>query len=268
LSHQLREIEDQLGVSLFHRVGRRLTLAPAGDRILRAAKMVLPEIERAEIELGQGPTQILGTIRIAVDDENAYRWLPRILRRFGRTYPNIELRLVTPSEEKPLRGLRSNEHDLALISQPLREKQIKYYELFEDELVALVAAGHPLSGKKYLQANDFGNEILFCSGRLGASLLHQRVFRPAGIRPRALTEINLIESALELVKYDFGIAVLSRSAVQRYLAIGEIRALPITSHGLRRVWRAAIRAGKKPPETLTALVDALQRESMANVTDS
>jgi hypothetical protein len=109
----------------------------------------------------------------------------------------------------------------------LREKKIKFYELFEDELIALLAAGHSLSSKKYLQAKEFGNEI----------------------------------------KHDFGIAVISRSAVQHYLAIGEVRALPITSHGLRRVWRAATRAGKRPPETLTALVEALQRESAANVTD-
>jgi len=266
LSHQLRDIEDQLGVSLFHRVGRRLTLAPAGDRILRAARLVLPEIERAELDLGQDPSQTVGTIRIGVDDDSCYCWLSGILRRFGRKYPNIELRLVTQSGEKPLLGLRSNELDLALISQPLREKQIKFYELFEDELVAVLAAGHSLSGKKYLQAKDFGNETLFCSGRFSESLLHQRVLRPVGIWPRALTEINLIESALELVKYEFGVAVLPRSAIEHYLPIGNIRALPITSHGLRRVWRAATRAGKRPPETLTALVKALQRESTANVT--
>ena len=130
LSHQLRDIEDQLGVSLFHRLGRRLRLAPAGDRILRAAKLVLPEIERTEIDLSHDPSQMLGSIRIGVDDDSCYCWLAGILRRFERKYPLIELRLVTLSGEKPLQGLRSNALDLAVISQPLREKQIKFFQLF------------------------------------------------------------------------------------------------------------------------------------------
>ena len=51
LSHQLSGVEEQLGVSLFHRIGRRLVLAPAGERILRAASLVIPEIERTESDL-------------------------------------------------------------------------------------------------------------------------------------------------------------------------------------------------------------------------
>jgi len=79
-------------------------------------------------------------------------------------------------------------------------------------------------------------------------------------------EISLTEATLEL-EYGFGIAVMIRSAVQPSLPIGEIRAVPVTGHGLRRVWCAAIRSCKKLPEALTALIAALQRESRSNVTD-
>jgi LysR family transcriptional regulator for metE and metH len=265
LSHQLRDIEEQLAVSLFHRIGRRLTLAPAGHRILRAANLVLPEIERAELDLSQDPSQIVGTIRVGVDDDSCYCWLPGILRRFSRKYPNIELRLAAVSSEKPIQGLSNNEIDLAVISQPARGQQVKLHELFEDELVVVLSAGHSLASKKWLQPKDFSSEMLFCCGRFAGNLLYQRVLQPAGIRPRAVMEINLTESALELVKYDFGIAVLSRSAVQSYLQTGEIRALPITGRGLRRTWRAATRTGRKPPESLMSLLEALRRESPANV---
>jgi LysR family transcriptional regulator, regulator for metE and metH len=263
LSHQLRDIEEQLGVSLFHRVGRRLALAPAGDRILRAARLVLPEIERAELDLGQDSSQMLGTIRIGVEDDSCYCWLPGILRRFGRKYPNTELRLATASAEKPFQSLRQNELDLAVISQPARENQIKFYELFEDELFAVLAAGHSLADKKYLQPKDFGSETVFCSGPFSESLLYQRVLRPAGIRPREVMQVKLTEANLELVKYGFGVAVLARSALQPYLPIGEVRGVRITLHGLRRTWSAATRAGKKPPEYLAALVEAFQNESAA-----
>ena len=269
LSHQLRDIEEQLAVSLFHRIGRRLSLAPAGDRILRAAKLVLPEIERAELDLSQDPSQMAGTIRIGVDDDSCYCWLPGILRQFSRAYPNIELELASAISEKPVQRLRNNEVDLAVISQPARERQVKLYELFEDELVAVLAAGHSLASKEYLQPKDFSSEMLFCCGRYAETLLYQRVLRPAGIRPRVVMQVNLTEASLELVKYDFGVALLARSGVQRYLEGGEIRALPITGRGLRRTWRAATRPGKKPSESLTALLQALQLQGGqgGNVTD-
>src|SRR5271165_2820183 len=173
-----------LSQSLFHRIGRRLSLAPAGDRILRAAKLVLPEIERAELDLSQDPSQMAGTIRIGVDDDSCYCWLPGILRQFSRAFPNIELELASAISEKPVQRLRNNEVDLAVISQPARERQVKLYELFEDELVAVLAAGHSLASKEYLQPKDFSSEMLFCCGRYAETLLYQRVLRPAGIRPR------------------------------------------------------------------------------------
>src|ERR1700733_13761269 len=64
LSHQLRAVEEQFGVTLFHRIGRRLVLAPAGERLLQTARLVIPEMERTEMELQQNSNQLQGTIRL------------------------------------------------------------------------------------------------------------------------------------------------------------------------------------------------------------
>ncbi len=263
LSHQLRDIEDQLGVSLFHRVGRRLTLAPAGERILRAAKLVLPEIERAELDISSDSNQISGTIRIGVDDDGCFCWLPGALRRFGRKHANIELRLagIGSSKGKPgdaLQALQKNELDLALISRPARGQQVKFHEFFEEELVAILPAGHALAPKRFLQAKDFRDETVFYSGSFSESPLYERVLRPAGIRPKEVRGIGLTEAILELVKFGFGLAIVTRNAARLYVAAGEIQAIPVTSHGLVRNWRAAIRAGKKPPEHLITLIETLR----------
>ena len=78
LSHQLRALEEQLGVSLFHRSGRRLTLAPAGERILRTAGLVIPEMERTEMELRQNSTQMSGAIRLGSPAPSWKRQIPRV----------------------------------------------------------------------------------------------------------------------------------------------------------------------------------------------
>jgi LysR family transcriptional regulator, regulator for metE and metH len=261
LSHQLRDIEEMLGVSLFHRVGRRLSLAPAGERILRTARVVLPEIERAELDLNRDSKEMLGTIRIGVECDSCYSWLAGSLRRFGRRYPNIVLQLSTTSAQRPIQALLKNDIDLAVVAQPLRELRIRLCELFEEEFVAVVAPAHSLAEREYLLPKDFASETLFYPGTFSEGLLYQKVLRPAGIRPKEVNEITLMEPTLQLVKYGFGITVLARWAIHSRPANDEFRTVPITSRGLRRTWHAATRSSRNLPEYLTTLLEALQSES-------
>jgi LysR family transcriptional regulator, regulator for metE and metH len=268
LSHQLRDIEQVLGVSLFHRIGRRLALAPAGERILRTARLVLPEMERAELDLARNSSEILGTIRIGVECDSCYYWLPGSLRRFGKRYPNIVVSLSAASAHRPIQALLKNNLDLAVVGQPVRELRTRLCELFEEELVAVMTPAHPLAAKKYLLAKDFANEALFCPGPFSEELLYQKVLRPAGVRPKEVSEITPLEPTLQLVKYGFGITVLARWTIRSRPANDEFRTVPITSRGLRRTWRAATRTSKRPPEYLTALLEVLQSESRAAVGSS
>ena len=265
LSHQLHDVEEQFGVSLFHRVGRRLVLAPAGERILRAAKLVIPEIERTEIDLCQDPTQLLGKIRLTADCYTCYQWLPGIARRFGRRFPGVDLRIVTGATENPIRALLKKEVDVAVVTRLTRDRRLKMTHLLDDELVAVTAAAHPLAERKYFRPRDFSKETLCSYTPLSASTLYLRVLRPAGIRPKEVSEIPLTEAILEVVKAGFAIAVLARWAIRPYLANGEYRAIRITDRGLRRRWYAAFRSSKNPPHFLTAFLETLHDESTAAV---
>jgi LysR family transcriptional regulator for metE and metH len=268
LSHQLRAVEEQFGVTLFHRVGRRLALAPAGERILQTARLVIPEMERTEIELRQNSNQVHGTIRLAAECYSCYQWLPGIIRRFVRNNPAVDLQILTGTTDKLIEALLGNELDVAIVSQPARDRRLKIVELFEDELVAVTAAGHSLAGKAYLRPKDFSSETLYSYQSLSTSPLYLRMLRTAGIRPKEVSKIPLTEAILQLVKNGFGLAVLARWTVQPYLANGEYRTYPITARGLRRKWCAVIRSNKNPPDHLTALLQALRHESLTAVSPS
>jgi LysR family transcriptional regulator, regulator for metE and metH len=265
LSHQLRAVEEQFGVTLFHRIGRRLVLAPAGERILQTARLVIPEMERTEMELQQNSNQVFGTIRLAVECYSCYQWLPAIIRRFVRKNIGIDLRIVTAATEKPIEALLGNELDIAIVSQPARDQRLKIVELFEDELVAVTAVGHSLAGKPYLRPKDFGSETLYSYPSLSTSPVYQRMLRTAGIRSKEVSEIPLTEAILQLVKNGFGIAVLARWIIQPYLVNGQYLSFPITAHGLRRKWCAAIRSGNSSPDHLAAFLQALRNESLTAV---
>jgi LysR family transcriptional regulator, regulator for metE and metH len=266
LSHQLRAVEEQFGVTLFHRIGRRLALAPAGERILQTARLVIPEMERIELELRQQkPNQEYGTIRLAGECYSCYQWLPAIIRRFVRKNTGIDLRIVTGASEKPIDALLGNDLDIAIVSQPARDHRLKIVELFEDELVAVTAVGHSLAGKPYLRPKDLGRETLYSYPSLSTSPVYQRMLRTAGIRSKEVSEIPLTEALLQLVKNGFGIAVLPRWIIQPYLGKGQYLSFPITARGLRRKWCAAIRSGNSSPDHLTALLQTLRNESLTAV---
>lgn len=258
LSHQLRDVEEQFGVSLFHRVGRHLALAPAGERILRTARLVMPEIERTEMDLRYNSSQTPGTIRLSAECYTCYTWLPGILRRFGRKYPMVDLKVMTQTIEAPIQALLKNELDVAMVSQPARDHRIKISIVADDELVVVTAAGHSLADRKYLRPKDFGSETLFCYPPISTSPLYLKVLRPAGIWPKNLSEIPLTEAIMELVKTGFGIAVLARRIIRPYLASGDYRAIPITGRGLRRRWYAAVRSARKPPDYLAVFLQTLR----------
>jgi LysR family transcriptional regulator, regulator for metE and metH len=263
LSHQLHDVEEQFGVSFFHRIGRRLTLAPAGERILQAALLVLPEIERTEMDLRQDPGKMFGTIRLSADCYTCYQWFPDIVRRFARKYPSVDLKIVTEATQNPVQALLKNELDVAVVSQRTHDRRLKTTNLFDDELVAVTAAGHPLADREYLRPKDFSSETLVSYPSHSTSPLSLRVLQPAAIRPKEVWEIPLTEAILEIVKAGFGIGVLPRWAAQPHLENGEYQAIQITSRGLRRKWYAAVRWIKSPPDSLTAFLQALRNESMA-----
>jgi LysR family transcriptional regulator for metE and metH len=262
LSHQLRALEEKFGVSLFHRIGRRLALAPAGERILRTAGLVLPEMDRTEMDLREKPGRLLGTIRLSAECCTCYQWLPAIARRFIRKFPAVDLQIVTGATENPVEALLRNELDVAVVSRLARDRRLKFTELFDDELVAVTAAGHPMAAKAYLQPKDFRGETLYVSPSHSTSSVYLRMLRTAGIRPKEVSEIPVTEAILALVKAGFGMTILAQWAVQPYLDNREYRPFPITARGLRRKWYAVIRSSKSPPDYLSALLQALRTESV------
>jgi LysR family transcriptional regulator for metE and metH len=161
---------------------------------------------------------------------------------------------------KPLPALLNNELEVAIVYQPTPDRRVKMTDLFDDELVAVTAAGHPLADREYLRPKDFSTENLFSYTSLATNFLYLKVLRPAGICPKEVSEIPLTEAMLELIKAGLGIAALARRAVQPYLARGEFRAIPITARGLFRKWYAATRNTRIQLDPLKSFIEALHHE--------
>jgi LysR family transcriptional regulator for metE and metH len=255
LSHQLRDAEERLGVRLFDRVGRRLQLSAAGERLLASARSVLAELGRVEAELRGGAAKPRELIRLTTQCNTVYHWLPSRVRRFQRAHPEVELEVVAGATDDPLPALTGGHIDLAIVHRHTRDPRLRFRPLFRDEMVVVMHPAHRLARVRFVSAADFASErLMLYSTPRESNLVFREVLMPAGVSPKRLTHIQLTEAIVEMVRAGLGISVLARWSVAPQIERGEIVARPLTRGGKYRAWSAAYRS-RAVPEHLLAFVE-------------
>jgi len=239
LSHQLRDAEDLLGRPLFERRNRKMVLTPAGERLLRSARSVLDELDRAEKAIQRSSSVERGLIRLSTQCYTVYHWLPERLKLFQKKYPGVDVQLVVEATPHPFEALLDGKLDLAIACFPLRNSKIQYTPLSRDEMVVLVPPQHPWAGKPYVNPEDFADQDLILYPPKEESSVLLKFLNPAGVAPRRIREVMLTEAIFELVKAGLGVAVLARWAAAPQLASGELRAVKLTRDGFYRDWSIA-----------------------------
>lgn len=235
LSHQLKEVELQLGTRIFLRQGKKLILTKAGEKMYQTAIEVLEKVSDAEKQIKSLVFGETGEIRISTECFSSYHWLPSVLKQFHQLYPNVELNIVTEATHYPLQKLTDHKLDIAIVSDITKDDTITYQELFQDEMVMVVSENHPWADKKFVVAEDFKNEHLFIhSLPLESVTIYQSVLAPARISPKKITPLPLTEASLEMVKAEMGVMSMAKWAFQPYQKYHHLKAVKIGRNGLKR----------------------------------
>jgi len=238
LSHQLRDIESRLGAPLFLRVGKRMVLTPAGERVLRSADEVLATIERTEDAIRHLAGATHGVLRLTTECYTCYHWLPALLKRYRAAHPQIDVRIDPAATGEPFAHLLEGRLDVAIVSDPVRDRRILATPLFDDEVVVIVNPRHRLAMNAFVRPEDFDGETLLTYSPKEESTIYLRYLVPAGVAP-VVQQVQLTEALIELVKAGLGVAALARWAVDPAVRTGAVRAIPFTRQGYMRTWSAA-----------------------------
>jgi len=238
LSHQLRDAEEKLGTALFLRLGKKMVLTSAGEKLLGSARKVLDELRAAEsqIEGLNGGTR--GVIRVSTECYTCYHWLPPVLKRFHAKYPGVEVNIVLEATSRPIAALLEGKLDVAMTSCPVHNRSLRFTPTCEDELVVVMDPRHRLASSPHIQPRDLAGEPVFCYPPKEESTLVLRVLRPARVEPARVMEVPLTESIVDMVSAGLGVALLARWAVKNYVASGKIVTRSLNKSGFRRRWYA------------------------------
>jgi LysR family transcriptional regulator for metE and metH len=260
LSHQLRDAEETLGTRLFVRQRGTMKLTTSGERLLRSARAVIEELDRAEKEIRDSNGNVAaerGLIRLSTECYTVYHWLPPRLKMFQQKFPSVEFELVVEATDNPYESLLNGDLDVAIVCSPARNRKIRYTPLFEDEMVVIVSPEHRMAGKLYAEPEDFVDETLLLFPPKSESSLLNEILIPAGIAPRRIQELTLTEAIIDLVRGGQGVAAVARWAAAPQLATGAVVGLPLTAQGYYRNWAAAQLRAKSAPAYLDEFVKVL-----------
>ena len=261
LSHALAQLEARLGLPLFRRAPRGMSLTPEGERLLQVAALVLPEVRAAELELRLAKEGHRGVLEISTECYTCYHWLPPILAHFQAAFPDVEVRIAPDSKEDPAQALLDGRLDVAIMHSAVRHPDLVSEELFVDELAAMVQPDHPLSVRPYLEPRDLRGETIVLHSDPDTSPVISEFLEPAGERPFRVLELQLTEAILAVVKSGLGVTVMAPWAVRPDLDRGTLKAVSLGKEGLHRSWRLVTRKDRARRATVQALARLLIEES-------
>lgn len=242
LSHQLRNLETDLGVRLFDRVGKRMVATPAGARLAASAARILGDLYRTEDELRSHSRDARYPFRVAASCATLYAWLGRQVGRFGAVHPELDVQIVFTERDREMDALLDGEIDLAVSARPPNDRRFGRRRLFALETVALVAAEHPLARScvgGVVRWHELGGQTLFIHDLPTADEELLRASTGRGPTTR-ICRVQLTEAIVELARANQGVGLLSHWPDAPSIDLGSIVLLKVRPRHDREfsaVWR-------------------------------
>ncbi|UYO93217.1 LysR substrate-binding domain-containing protein [Pollutimonas sp. M17] len=237
LSHQIRQLEEELGQRLFDRKGKRVVLTEAGESFLAYATRALAVIDQGLSELKQTVIPMTGTVRIGTTHTFNLGFLPDCIALFLKHNPTVKVVIEELSGDAITEGLKEEQLDVGIAYRPEQQKEIRFEPLFNEELALVVGHTHPLAKRKRLRIAELHREsLVLLPPSFSTRRLLDECFSAAGAEPNVIAEMNTIPAMLGLLARENVGTIAAPSAVAEHSKPWRIIPLegptPIRTHGL------------------------------------
>lgn len=160
LSHALKKLEHQLGLSIWQKEGRQLRLTQAGERLLHFAQWILPQFDYLEEELAHYARGQRGLLRLGMECHPCYQWLLKVVKPYLEQWRHVDVDVKQQFQFKGTEALRSYEVDVLITPDPTPHPGLLFIPVFPYEQVLLLSQQHPLAQQECVQAEDLQHETL------------------------------------------------------------------------------------------------------------
>lgn len=223
---QVKALEGELGVRLFDRLGRRVTLTDAGRNFLPFADQALCAMERGQraVQAGAKPS---GQLRVAAPESVLTYRLPQMLRTFHRRFPRVELIFRPYSDATLALRLETGNFAMAIhMADTAPSAAIRSIRLRTERVFLLAEPEHALAGRATVRPTDLaGRNLLLTEAGCGYRAKLDQLLALKNIRPGHVTEFSSVEAIKQCVAAGMGLALLPAIVVARELRQRQFKAL-------------------------------------------
>lgn len=270
LSQQIKQLEDELGVTLLRRTTRRVDLTPAGEAYLARVRAILQAVDAAGDEAVRIGNGLEGRLVIGCVGSATYSLLPALARSLREQLPGVDFafrgEMLSPEQ---LDALRDGSIDLALLrpfTDLTQSTDVALTPLREEKYVVALPEGHRLAGRNRVRVADLQGEDLIVHSGHGRSAMYDAVTtlcRDAGFDPTIRHEVAETSTLVTFVAAALGVAVVPEP-VSALVVAGTVYR-PLASRA-RMELIAATRADDESAllvRTLRVLADSVAKEPAA-----
>jgi len=259
VSMQVRQLEETLGQPLLERVGKRAFPTRAGEILLAHAARAFHEIDAGVERVQQLRGVVAGRVRVGTSNSISIYLLPPFLRRFRSRYPSTELVVVTGNAPELARAVIENELDVAIMSLPVRARELAVTPFIDDELVAIAPPVPRWRRRGAIGPDELAREplILFEGGGTVRHVI-DAWFRRGGAAPARPMELGNTEAIKKLVEAGLGLSVTSRFSVKADVRARLLVAIRLAPPLVRKIG-VARRRDKPLTPALTAFLAGLEQ---------
>lgn len=211
LSRQIKDLEEELGVTLFLRNNKRVALTEAGKHFLVQVNGILNNIEHSKNSTRQIHNNVSGSFRLGYISSTDKTILAKLLKKIALQYPLLHVHLFETSSQKQLLALENGKLDLGILRAPIYAEKLVTISLREEPLCIVAPKNFIFNKQNLAQAN------YICFNQQYASAYYDLVIQTCnnlGFNPNIVHQSNSMHSILELVAQGIGLAIVPQSVTQ------------------------------------------------------
>lgn len=236
VSMQIRDLETAVGLPVFERSGRTMSLTTTGEYLLVYARRVITTMKEAEDTLDRLRGVQSGRITVGMVGTAQY-FVPRLMAQFRADHPGIDVRLTVGNRDQLDRLLHDRDIDLAIMGRPPQDRDARAEAFAAHPLAVVASSEHRLAGARDIPPSRLDREpFIVREPGSGTRTAMESWFRAMHIAPTVVMEMSSNETIKQAVMANMGLTLLSLHTLGLELASGQLQVLDVDGLPLKRAW--------------------------------
>lgn len=261
VSIQVKRLEEQVGLTLFEQVGKKLYPSLAGDAVYDASLDILNRVSNLKNSIEELKGEVKGPLQMSVVTTGKY-FMPHLLGKFLKTYPEVDPILKFTNRARVSERLMNNQDDFVVTGQIPDDDRFVCYPFLENILVAVAPPDHSLVNKKNISLKRLIKErFLRREVGSGTRMVFNKMLDKDGLEVETYMELGSSEAIKQGVMAGLGLAVLSLHSLRIEHDAKKLAVLDVVGFPLRRRWYAVHLKGKALSLTAKTFLDYILENS-------